>query len=100
MDLRKLSLEILELNQATDTLPEDAIVTFIFDETAAFAFFRASEGENPSVHYFGELKSTGESAIEWNWATTLEKLCIDRMRECVRLSYLTKQPELLLENGE
>lgn len=100
LDLRTLASEILEMNEATDTLPEDAIVAFIFDETAAFAFLRASEGDNPPIHYFGGQKSTGESVIEWNWATTLEELCADRMKDCVRLSYLVKNPELLLENGD
>lgn len=100
LDLRILASEILEMNEATDTLPEDAIVAFIFDETAEFAFLRASEGDNPPVHYFGGQRSTGESIIQWNWKTTLEELCIACMKDCVRLSYLIKNPELLLENNE
>lgn len=97
LDLRRLASEILEMNEATDALPEDAIVIFVFDETAAFAFIRASEGDNPPVHYFGGMRANGESVIEWNWAASIEELCIERMEDIVAQVYFTNNPPKLVE---
>ncbi len=86
-DLRKDALRILKMNEATDTLPDDAIVAFIFDEVTEFAFIRAFEGDNPPVHYFGGMEANGESVITWNWFPTIEDLCIDSMETIVRQLY-------------
>ncbi|MCY6490242.1 SMI1/KNR4 family protein [Leptolyngbya sp. GGD] len=96
-DLRKIALEILEMNEATDILPDDAIIISIFDETAAFAFIRTSEGDNPPVHYFGGMRANGESVIKWNWAASIEELCIERMEDIVAQVYFTNNPPKLVE---
>ncbi len=97
VDLRRIALDILNMNEAMDTLPEDAIVIVIFDETASFAFIRVSEGDNPPVHLFGPSNEEFRTLMQWNWFETIEELCLAYMKRRIRRVYLTDVPEQLLE---
>lgn len=52
--LKEWALELLEENQSTEILPEDAIV-FFMNQGYRFMFFRVSEGENPPVYEYSEI---------------------------------------------
>lgn len=80
--LRDTAIEIMEENGATEPLPEDAIVFVILEESYSFAFLRASEGDDPPIHWFpGIMKGEDGKYYDyncfiWNWFPNLGELCI------------------------
>ncbi|HEY0604723.1 MAG TPA: SMI1/KNR4 family protein [Herpetosiphonaceae bacterium] len=53
IDLQAWGIELLEENNVSDLLPEDAFV-FWMHQGYMMAFFRVSEGDDPPVYFFGE----------------------------------------------
>ncbi len=82
VNLQELAFGIMEDNEALETLPDDAIVFWIFDEAYSFAFIRASVGDDPPIHYFSGLQRDANGqyqnhpSVQWNWCSTLDKLCL------------------------
>ncbi|MCY6490243.1 SMI1/KNR4 family protein [Leptolyngbya sp. GGD] len=92
-NLQELGLEIMQENGASETLPTDAIVFWIFDEAYSFAFIRASEGDDPPIHYFSGLQRDANGqyqnhpSVQWNWCSTLDKLCLSWIEACIERRY-------------
>ncbi len=82
INLQDLALEMMQESEFSDTLPEDAIVLWIFDQDFSFAFIRASEGDNPPVHFFSEIESDQNGQFrshphfEWNFSPNLDEFCL------------------------
>lgn len=76
-DNRRKAIEIMEFCNYPNPLSDDAIIFLVYQGIDAFAFIRASEGDNPPVHLFGEGESHDQ--ITWNFSKDLEEFCLKRI---------------------
>jgi hypothetical protein len=92
VNLQELGHEIMEADESRETLPEDAIVIWLFDESTEFAFIRASEGDNPPIHHFGAAVEGGyplpNSTIQWNWYPNLDELLLALINDYISMRRL------------
>ncbi|MBL1175764.1 hypothetical protein [Pantanalinema sp. GBBB05] len=51
--IRESALELMQFNNFPEALPDDAIV-FTAHQGYVFGFIRASEGDNPPIHFYIE----------------------------------------------
>jgi hypothetical protein len=73
--------EILREDQSSEILPEDAIVFTVHHGGYAFCFIRASEGNDPPVHYYYPVPdpngvTPSQPQIVWNYSSNLNDHCL------------------------
>ena len=65
-----------EVNISENIVPDDAIIFYVNNQAYCFAFIRASEGDNPPVHFFWR---PGMKDIQWNYSNTIEEFRLQRV---------------------
>jgi hypothetical protein len=83
IDLQRMAKDLLTDNNAPFELPDDAFV-FWGHQGYQFAFFRASEGDNPPIHYYIEAGEGEKEEIKWNYQAHFTDFLITEMRDQAR----------------
>lgn len=81
--LQTVAKDLLEENKVSEKLPNDAFV-FWGHHGYQFAFFCASGGDNPPVHYYLEAKEGEEEKIKWNYQPQFTDFLLVEMRDQAR----------------